>query len=108
MARLSLPWNRRERFSALSISDPAFAAWFLGTTNAGEVVTPYTVLGLSAVIRAVAIISTTIAGLPLRTFEKDDTGQRVRVPSVFDDPWSGIEGQTPFEWVETTLIHLLL
>jgi phage portal protein BeeE len=79
-----------------------------GPRPGDELVTPYTVLGLSAVIRAVSVISTTIAGLPLRTYEKDDTGERVRVPSVFDDPWPGIEGQTPFEWVETTLIHLLL
>jgi HK97 family phage portal protein len=108
MARLSLPWNRRERFSAPSISDPAFAAWLRGPDPATELVTPYTILGLSAVIRAVLVISGTIAGLPLRTYEKDDTGKRVRVPSVFDDPWPTVEGQTLFEWVETVLIHLLL
>jgi HK97 family phage portal protein len=108
MARFTWPWTRRERFSDLSIGDPAFAAWLMGTSTTSEVVTPYTVLGLSAVLRAVSIISSTIAGLPLRTYEKDDAGERVRVPSVFDNPWPGIDGQTPFEWVETTLIHLLL
>lgn len=97
----------REQFSQWSIADKAFAGWWLGTDENGETVTPYTVLGLSAVMRAVAIISTTIAGLPLRTYERrgDD---KVRVPSVFDDPYPGIDGLTPFAWNETVLIHLLL
>lgn len=97
-----------EQFSQQwSISDPAFAAWWLGTDETSEAVTPYTVMGLSAVIRAVQIISTTIAGLPFRTYERQ-AEDRTRIPSVFDDPYPGIDGMTPFAWVETVLIHLLL
>ena len=64
-------------------------------------------MGLSAVLRTVSVISATIAGLPLRTYERQGD-ERQRVPSVFDDPYPGIDGQTPFAWVETVLIHLLL
>jgi HK97 family phage portal protein len=98
-----------EKFSARwSISDPAFAAWWTGTDDSIEQVTPTTVLGLSAVLRSVQIISGTIAGLPLRTYERDDSGERQKIPSVFDDPYPGIEGMTPFAWTETVLIHLLI
>jgi HK97 family phage portal protein len=107
MARFTWPWARREQFSSWSVGDPAFAAWLRGTEGDGEIVTPYTVLGLSAVLRSVSVISTTIAGLPLRTYERSGD-ERDRVPSVFDDPYPGIDGMTPFSWVETILIHLLL
>ena len=110
MARFSWPWSRREAFSRWTLTDTeAFAAWLRGedSDGASEVVTPYTVLGLSAVLRSVSVISTTIAGLPLRTYERQGA-ERERVPSVFDDPWPGIEGMTPFAWTETLLIHLLL
>lgn len=107
MARFTFPWSRRERFSSqYSISDPAFAAW-LGATDTPEVVNPYTILGLSAVLRSVSVISTTIAGLPLRTYERQGD-ERVRIPGVFDDPFPGDDGMTPFAWVETLLMHLLL
>lgn len=96
----------RERFTQWSVADKAFAEWLTGNDNAQESVTPYTVIGLSAVLRAVSII-TTIAGLPLRTYERQG-GDRVRIPSEFDDPYPGQDGMTPFEWVETVLIHLLL
>lgn len=102
----------RETFSSnlgnQSISNPAFAAWLLEQDNTQEAVTPYTVLGLAAVQRAVAIIATTIAGLPMKTYEKDESGERVQVPSVFDNPYPGIDGMTPFAWVETVLMHLLI
>lgn len=98
-----------EKFSARwSVSDPAFAAWWNRNDDTIESVTPTSVLGLSAVLRSVQIISTTIAGLPLRTYERDETGERQKIPSVFDDPYPGIEGMTPFAWTETVLIHLLL
>lgn len=108
MARFSLPWSRREKFSTpISAIETSFAAWLAGSPTTTRSVTPYTVLGLAAVIRAVMVISTTIAGLPLRTYERQGD-DRVRVPSVFDDPYPGIDGMTPFAWVETVLIHLLL
>jgi HK97 family phage portal protein len=95
------------KFSAQwAISDPAFAAWWYGTDDAHESVTPYSVMGLSAVIRAVQIICV-IATLPLRTYERQGD-DRARISSVFDDPYPGDDGLTPFSWVETVLIHLLL
>jgi len=108
MATFTWPWSRRERFGEFSIGDPAFAAWLRGATDAeSEIVNASTVLGISAVLRSVSVISTTIADLPLRTYERrgDD---RAQIPSVFDDPYPGEEGMTPFAWVETVLIHLLL
>lgn len=105
-----LSWLRgdSERFS-MSIGDPAFAAWLRGDSDidSTEAVTAYTVLGLSAVQRAVSIISSTIASLPLKTYEREGDGL-VRVPSVFDDPYPGIEGMTRYAWVETILLHQLL
>ena len=111
MATFSWPWSRRERFSSWSVGDPAFAAWLRGEdADSSEIVTPYTVLGLSGVIRSVSVISTTIAGLPLRTYQRSGDN-RTRVESVFDDPWPDLDGKdgvTPFAWVETLVIHLLL
>ena len=111
MARFSLPWSRRDRFS-YSIGDPAFAAWLTGSDSLdGESVTPLTVLGISAVLRSVSVISTTIAGLPLKTYERTRNGDRVRIPSVFDDPYPKTpadDGMTPFAWVETIILHELL
>lgn len=98
----------RESFAQWNANDPAFAEWWIGTGSDQEIVTPQTVLGLSAVIRSVSIISTTIAGLPFRTYEKEGENDRVEMPSDFDDPWPGIDGMTPFAWMETVLIHLLL
>lgn len=107
MASFRLPWSKPEKFSATySIANPAFAEWWFGTDDASETVTPYTVLGLSAVIRAVQIISV-IATLPLRSYERQGD-ERVRFTSDFDDPYPGADGLTPFSWVETVLLHLLL
>lgn len=97
----------RESFSARwSVSDPAFAAWWFRNDNSVESVTPYTIWGLSAVQRSVQIICT-IAGLPLKTYERQGD-DRVRMPSDFDDPYPGPDGLTPFAWAETVLIHLLI
>lgn len=104
------PWRRREAPSALvSIGDPALAEWFaVGTPNyAGVPVGEGTALGLSAVYRAVALISQTIASLPLRTLRDTGDGMRQRMVSVFDQP-GGPNGPTRFEWVETLMVHLLL
>jgi HK97 family phage portal protein len=107
MARFRLPWSRDEKFSAQwSVSDPAFAAWWSGIDDSQEAVTPYTVMGLSSVIRAMEII-TVIATFPLKTYERQGD-ETVRIPSEFDDPYPGQDGMTPFEWVETVLMHLLL
>jgi phage portal protein BeeE len=98
----------REQFDATySVGDPAFAQWWFGTdSEVQERVNAYSVLGLSAVIRAIQII-TVIATLPLRSYERQGE-DRVRIPTDFDDPYPGPDGLTPFSWVETVLIHLLL
>lgn len=109
MARFTWPWQRTEKFSQYSIGDPAFAAWLYNTSDFdSELVTPSTVLGISAVLRAVSIISGTIASLPLKTYRRKQNGERTQVPSVFDDPLPGEDGMTPFSWVETIIIHELL
>lgn len=101
--------GRRESFSQWSIADKAFVGWLMGPeSDQIELVNPYTVLGLSAVLRSVQIISGTIAGLPFKTYERQGEDDRVRMPSVFDDPYPGIDGMTPFAWHETLLIHLLI
>jgi HK97 family phage portal protein len=109
MAKAKKSRGKGERFSEeMSIGDPAFAAWLRGEDSSeSETVSPYTVWGLSAVLRSVLVISGTIAGLPLRTYERQGD-ERTRIPSVFDDPYPGAEGMAPFNWVETILIHLLL
>ena len=104
-------WRRRSEGPqdlTLSVSDPAVAGWFgLGRNYAGVDVSESTALGLSAVWRAVSLISGTVASLPLRSLREPAEGQRERVGSIFDEP-DGPDGQTRFEWVETMLAHLLL
>lgn len=109
MARFTWPWQRSEKFSTYSIGDPAFAAWLHNTSDFdGESVTPTTVLGISAVLRSVSVISATIADLPLKTYRKRANGERVQIASPFDDPYPGDDGMTPFSWVETVILHELL
>lgn len=92
----------------MSIADPATAAWLgAGTANySGVQVGEGSALGISAVYRAVSLISGTLASLPMRTMrEIEDT--RTVVGSFLDDP-GGPDGPTPYEWRETVLAHLLL
>jgi HK97 family phage portal protein len=95
--------------NAYSISDPALAAFFgYGTRNySGVEVGEGTALGLSAVYRAISIISGTIATLPMRTLRDTGDGMRQRVSSFLDNP-GGAMGPTSYEWTETVLLHLLL
>lgn len=95
------------RASLRSISDPHLAEMFsLGTPNyAGVNVSEHSSLSLSAVWRAVSLISGTLASLPLRTVREVD-GQRTQVRSVLDNP--GGAAMTRFEWVEMIVVHLLL
>ncbi len=98
----------RESFAQWNASDPIFAAWwFRHDDPLTERVTPYTALGLSAVLRSVNVISGVLAGLPFRTYERQGD-DRVQMPSEFDDPYPGVDGLTPFAWMETIIIHLLL
>lgn len=100
-----LPWRRQANISA---SDPILAEMFsVGPPSyAGVQVGESSALGLSAVWRACALISGTLASLPLRTVREAD-GTRTRVSSFLDNP-GGPDGPTKFEWTESLLLHLLL
>lgn len=95
------------RSSPWTLAQPA---WYMGLglrSSANETVTESTSLGLTAVYRAVQIISGTIAQLPLHTYRSTSDGQRVKVPSWIDDPGAPM-GVTRFEWLQTLVAHLLL
>lgn len=105
-------WQRRDQPAqnqvTYSVSDPALAAYFnLGVGNyAGVTIGEHSALGLSAVWRAVSLISGTIASLPLRTV-REVNGVRTRVTSFLSNP-GGPDGPTRYEWTETVMAHLLL
>lgn len=104
-------WGRRRGSSrtAYSVTDPRLAELFAGawTPNySGVEVTETSALALSAVFRAVALISGTVASLPMRTIRTNDVAH-TRIRSFLDDP-GGPDGPTPFGWKETTLLHLTL
>lgn len=100
-----------ETRNSYSIGDPALAEFLgmQGTTLAGVTVNEQTAVGLTAVFRAVSIISGTIAGLPLRAYRTLADGTRQRVDGTLVDRLSGPGGPyTQFEWVELVMVHLLL
>jgi HK97 family phage portal protein len=93
--------------TSLSIADPTLAALFtpgglvdLAGVNVGET----SAMGLSALYRALSLISGTLASLPLNSWRDAGDEQREKVTSVFDEP-DGPDGQTPFEWKETAFLH---
>jgi HK97 family phage portal protein len=102
------PWRKTEQRS-ISIADPVLAEFFgVGSRSyAGVTVSESSALGLSGVWRACALISGTIAALPMRTLRDTQDGRRERVTSFLDDP-GGPDGPTRFEWVETVYLHMLL
>lgn len=97
------------RSASWSIADPALADWLgVGQRSfTGVNVSEYSALSVPALWRAVSLISGTVASLPLKTYRENGDGSRERVKSFLDNP-AGIEAQTPFEWVETVMAHLLL
>lgn len=98
----------REDRGVWRLDDPATAVIFGGgPTYSGESVNETSALSLSAIFRAVSLISQGIAALPLKTYRTTDDDQRERVPSFLDDP-AGPESLTPFEWKERVILHLLL
>lgn len=107
------PWSSPvEAPTALTIpvTDQLLATFFTpgGYLDlAGVTVSESSVTGLSAVFRAVSLISGTLASLPLRTLRESAAGQPERVSSIFDDP-DGPDGQTQFEWTETLFAHLVI
>lgn len=101
----ALPVEARKVYS---LADPATAVLFGGGENyTGEYVNENSALSLSAVFRAVSLISQGIAALPLKSYTTDAQNQRKRVTSFLDNP-AGPESMTPFEWKETVLLHLVL
>jgi len=106
------PWTRRDEPVDLnrSIADPTLAALFTpgGTLDlSGIPVGEASVLGLSAMFRAVSLISGTLASLPMPTHRGKDDGTVETVASVFDDP-DGPDGQTVFEWKETMIANAVI
>lgn len=101
------PWSRRRETALVSVSDPyaaAAAGWIdLGDSTAGVPVNESTALGVSAVWRAISLISGTMGMLNLDTL--DENGDKSK--SIFDNPGSEA-GQTPFAWKETGFAHLTL
>jgi HK97 family phage portal protein len=106
-------WARRTlgsfRASLRSISDPRLAELFSwGFPNySGESVNESSALGISAVWRAVSLISGTLAMLPMRSIREIRPGEYQRTASFLDNP-GGPDGPTPMEWRETVFAHLLL
>lgn len=100
--------RKQQRDLQISIGDPAFVDFFgLGTNLTGQNVNEISSLGVAAVWRAVSALSSTIANLPLRTYRELDDGSQAEVRSFLDDP-GGFESMTPYEWMETVMVHLLL
>lgn len=93
-----------------SIGDPALAEFFglAGQSLAGVSVNEDSAVGLTAVFRAVSIISGTIAGLPLYSYRTLPDGQRERVSTFLDNPAGPGGAYTKFEWLELVMVHLLL
>ena len=102
-------WLVGPRNETYSVSDPALARLFqVGPPNyAGVEVNETSAMSLSAVYRAVALISGTIATLPMRTIRDTADGRRTRLSSFLDDP-GGPDGMAAFSWKETVVVHLLL
>jgi len=103
------PWQRVQERTAISVSDPVLSTYFgLGTENySGVEVGEGSALGLSAVWRAVSLVSGTLASLPLNTLAEPTPGIKQRVDSFLDNPGK-VCGMTPFEWKETVFAHQLL
>lgn len=105
-----MPWKRetRERQVLVSIGDPNLVEFFsLGKNFSGVTVGESEAVSISAVWRAISLISGTLASLPLKTIRKIDDTTSEQVPSFLDDPGE-TQNQSPFEWKETVLWHLLL
>jgi HK97 family phage portal protein len=96
-ARASYSSSDPELLHHLGIASPIYA---------GVEVTEATALGLSAVYRAVMMISQSLALLPWETVDSGPDGRMV-IPSWLDTP-GGPVGPTAFELKETGLIHNLL
>jgi HK97 family phage portal protein len=110
------PWQSREATPAvgntsISVADPTLAALFTpgGLVDlAGVSVGETSALGLSALYRALSLVSGTLASLPMNSWRPaGDADQREKIVTVFDEP-DGPDEQTVFEWKETAFLHQML
>ena len=90
----------------ISISDPRLPRWLGVDSLAGVPVTAYSALTSSAVYRASMLVASSTAGLPLRTMREWGTTRSV-VGSWLDNPASAV-GYKPFNWKQTSFLHMLL
>ena len=103
------PFTKRvqKRAGSWSLADPAMAAYFGYSPGDFGELTERTALGLSAFYRAGALISGTIATLPLGAYRALDSGEFEPVKTWLDDPGGPVD-LTPFEWKEMITWHLFL
>lgn len=106
------PWQRTQRRSGVSISDP-YVAQMLGWAGGDmPVVSEHLALNLSSVFRAVSLVAGSIATLPLRTYVTDSvTGLRAPGGSFLDNPAPVVNGRAmwqPASWKELCMVHQLL
>lgn len=101
--RLRWPWRRVRNQRVLA--DPLVRV-MLGLDDSTTTISEHTAMSLSAVFRAVSLISGALGGLPLRTLKTNRDGTRERSRSFLDNP--GLDYLTPFEWKETAAVHALL
>ena len=94
---------------AWTLADPAFADYLrmAGINWAGGSPSESDALGLTAFYRAVALISGTIATLPLKVYERVGDGREERDHFLSDRP-AGPFDMSGFGWTETVLLHQLL
>jgi HK97 family phage portal protein len=92
-----------------SIGDPAFADFLRmsGVAWGGDLNESHA-LGLTAFYRAVALISGTIAGLPLKVYRSLGDGGREEVPHFLSDTPAGPYDLSAFSWCEMVMLHQLL
>lgn len=111
-------WGRRESAvqdvpteERYSLTDEATAVLLGGYPNySGESVTAESMLSLSAVYRAVSLISQIGGTLPLKTYREDpETKIRERMPAFLEDRPAGPDAlMTSFQWKEQIFLHALI
>lgn len=113
MMRRVATWARARlvsfRASLISISDPNLGRLFGWSppSYAGVDVTEASVLGLSAVYRALDLISGTLGQLRLQTVRETAGGRYMRGKSFLDNP-GGVVGLNPVVWKRLVFVHLCL
>jgi len=103
----SKPAQETRSTHSVSIADPVLLAMLGHASDGSAVVSESTALTLSAVFRAVSLVSGSIASLPLRTLTETD-GQKVRAKSFLDSPGGRDRRFTASEWKQLVTVHLLL